>query len=351
MSLLASLTHATSTQQRRLDDTTVNNRGSFRIMMNPFYLVLAPTPEPLEEIELDDLFGVLSRVIETYFRTQLEDATLQYMFLRDMEGQYQNNQTTLSFPLGGLAQFSGLRNNLTPARLEEWTQYALEFLLPKVLQSGGAGSAPLSQVEFSVFLADRPNDEAIVLPEDDDDDDDDANDIIIIVISVAATLAVVAVVALLISRYYGPPTTKEAVSVLTAEARSPESTPPRGGDDRSEGSFTVHTEAGDSTILKTITDKAPIHYRPEEPTRVQVQKDMLASSWMDDLVLTASPPQLESVLAPSHFAASKEEQERRQKMQQQIEAEAWDDESEIMTDEVRFTSAHEGSNMESVSSF
>jgi hypothetical protein len=321
-------------------------------MMNPFYLVLAPTPEPLEEVELDDLFGVLSRVIETYFRTQLEDATLQYMFLRDMEGQYQNNQTTLSFPLGGLAQFSGLRNDLTPARLEEWTQYALEFLLPGVLQSGGAGSAPLSQVEFSVFLADRPNDEAIVLPED--DDDDDANDVIIIVISVAATLAVVAVVALLISRYYGPPqlNTKEAVSVQTAEARSPDSTPPRsGGDDRSEGSFTVHTEAGDSTVLKTIRlSEGAVAYRQEEPTRVQVRKDMLTSTWMDDLP-APSPPQLESVLAPSHFAASKEEQERRHRMQQQIQAEAWDDESEIMTDEVRFTSAHEGPNIESVSSF
>jgi hypothetical protein len=318
-------------------------------MMNPFFLVLAPTPEPLEDVELDDLFGVLSRVIETYFRTQLQDATLQYMFLRDMEGQFQNNQTTLSFPLGGLAQFSGLKQDLSPALLEEWTQYALEFLLPGVLQSGGAGSAPLSQVEFSVFLADRPNDEAIVLP---DEDDDNENDVIIIVISVAATLAVVAVVALLISRYYGPPTstTKEAVSVQTAEVRSPESTPPRGGDDRSEGSFTVQTEAGDSTILKTISEAVPSHYRPEEPIRVQVQKDMLTSSWMDDFPAVAAP-QLESVLAPSHFAASKEEQERRHKLQQQIEAEAWDDDI-IMTDEVQFTSAHdEGPNIESVSSF
>lgn len=331
------------------------NGGAFRVMLSPFYLVLAKTPEELDDAEMDDLFGVISSVVETYTRRQLEETstTMQYIFLRDMVGKFGNEQTTLSFPLGGIAQFSQ-GDIITTTNLDEWTQYALEYLLPGVLQRGGAESPSLSGVEFSVYLIDRQSngtlDDTPLAP--DQSDKENNHFIWAIVITVAATLAIVAAIALLVSRYYGPRrhlyAAKESASVQTSpEATSPASDRPAllqtlSGDDRSEGSFTVNTEAGDSTALKSI-NLASAKYsgiiEPYETTRVSVRKDMMASTWVESAPNT-NAPQMESVLAPSHFVASKEEQDRRLRVHQQIQAEAWDDD-EGDASPLRFESAHD----------
>lgn len=353
------------TALRRTQNTLEAFTGaSYRVTLSPFHLVLARTPEQLNNAEMDNLFGVISGVIETYIRNQLEETStaLQYIFLRDMVDKFRNEQTTLSFPLGGIAQFSG-SEIITSKRLDEWTQQALEVVLPGVLQSGGAASPSLSEVEFSVYLIDRLSDGVPSIediPLSPAQSKEDNKYIWVIIISVAATLAIVAAIALLVSRYYGPRThrdyngSKESTSVQTLP-RSPASDAPplvqtSSGDDRSEGSFTVNTEAGDSTALKSIHHNlaSANHTETMEPlqqesTRINVRKDMLASTWIGDkdVPLTNLPPQVDSVLAPSHFAASKEEQARRMRMHQQIQAEAWDDESEVNESAIRFESAHE----------
>ncbi|GKY93645.1 hypothetical protein MPSEU_000331900 [Mayamaea pseudoterrestris] len=90
--------------------------------------------------------------------------------------------------------------------------------------------------------------------------------------------------------------------------------------DGNESDFTVNTEAGDSTAVKSLpTQKL---HRPtdivasveresfERDRQVCIRKDMMTSTWSGN-TQHPPPPQNESVLEPSHLTASQARQEQR----------------------------------------
>jgi hypothetical protein len=90
-------------------------------------------------------------------------------------------------------------------------------------------------------------------------------------------------------------------------------------DSGSVSDFTVKTEAGDTTALKTINAKQMMVVVPammnsesfERERPVNLRKDMLTSAWSGRANAKRSNHN-ESVLQPSHFTASHERRVRRQ---------------------------------------
>ena len=90
--------------------------------------------------------------------------------------------------------------------------------------------------------------------------------------------------------------------------------------DGHESDFTVNTEAGDSTAVKSMTPQKLYHPANiftnmeresfERDRQVCIRKDMMTSTWSGG-TQHPQPPQNESVLEPSHLTASQARQERR----------------------------------------
>ena len=364
---LSGLQRQQHTQQYRMDRKLDEASSGSRVRFGSFQLLLAKTPSSLTGDNVDDLFRILQDVIRAYMEQKLleapESTSLSYVFLADVNARTRNEQTTLSFPLGGVAKFTGGPTPST-AQVELWVEEAIEQTLVDALQG-----TVFDGIEYAIYISgktsDSDNDSTVVSGtrgELESSGSDDDSPVAVIVGSAAGVLVVAALLAAYVRRN---PKHKDNLVPVTSGSLSSHSNPNSpsardfaveyDGDNafsarrqplgdsasiaESESSFTVNTEAGDSMALKSLPTTAQAQdfvasESFERDLRVSLRKDMLTSAWIEQAPGSGRAAQQESVLAPSHFSASQE------RMTRTNDTENWNGEDESCDPSLRFESAH-----------
>jgi hypothetical protein len=341
------------------------------VLFGDFQLILAKTPNELDDSSLDELHQEMEDVISSYIADEKAaefpstDTELSYVFLGDMNDRFGNQQTTLTFNSGGVAGFKGVAPS--EDQVEMWVKEALEGKLIDALSATGQFYI------YSVYLSDRTTVSTVVRGEEPNLEPDDSPEFVVIASSAAGAVVCVALLAVYLN---GKQRGNESVIPGAATAKSMTDSAGRSWSQEStlqidtaafstqpenfrssgasvagsESSFTVNTEAGDSTALKSLhTNRGPAPVVEalssesfERDLRVKLRKDMLTSSWMSQ-ARSGRAIQMESVLKPSHFSASQEQRERQ--FDNVEEAEPWghdanNGEEDSYDPSLRFESAH-----------
>ena len=388
-----------------------------RVVIGDFDVIISNTPTPLSIHHLDQMHEHIQAAIFDYVDT-LDDndnnnsdnnnnsITLDYVFLGVMQESFDTNsqKTTLIFPRGGVAAFQGggtAEVVPTEEEMELWVQQAVDHHLVTQLQQ-----TPLAFVSDARYVSDRTHDDqidAVVQDRDSDGSTTDSDTSLPLIVSVASVGAVLlAVMAVLVTRRKSSSphrskrrrlddsddntdiaavTPRDIDKAIAASSpggdtaniswdvhsqddddHQPTPPPPRGEETKSvagsESSFTVNSEAGDSTGLQSLHygGGATVHSSLsaesfERDRRVNLRKDMLTSPWTGRVVPfatahAAAAATAESVLQPSHFTASSEHYDQQQHQSTTTTTttpvEAWDDAGgSASRDELRFESAEE----------
>lgn len=381
---------------RSASDQTTN-----RILFGSFEQILAKTPVELSFREVDDIHAIMSEVIQSHVEEKLAvesseartttQAELTYLFLGNMFVTFRNEQTTLSFPSGGVAAFASSNTASIPtvAQLNTWVREALETNLLPALHS----TSQFRNIEYAAYLTDRTNNDtpSQVKRGDDSLNDENLGAGVIAGSTVAGAVLLVGVVALFVKQrqqlrkddsikpvplenilsdeeelQHSPPRRPtedrgEHPQVLAAPSRSIPHNASSGASIVSESSFTVTTEAGDSQAVKSLksgtgpsTNRMLIppteSFEKDVRRRVHLQKDMLTSTWIAPAA-AGRAIQMESVLQPSHFTASGEvslrealtysdDENHMRETIPDVEEQGFD--MEAYTYDLRFESAQEG---------
>jgi len=321
-----------------------NEEAKKRVDINPFSVLMTPSPYELDRVGQDEIYRVLEGVIQDYIKAQqatFPNVGLEYVLLGDMESVYQaetgtgvrrarrlTGTTTLAFS-SGVTSFVGGGVIPTEEQVNTWVQQAVDSALTTNLQgtnfyyvddsnyvAGGLGERPDTQGESSGTSAG------------------------VVVGAVLAGLAAVALVALFAVKrrnsrvfdvvlddgnYNNSKAGDDADTVNDSYEKdlSPLKQSKRNAladaDNNSVSEWTVNTEAGDTTALKSINTSKMLLVVPamvntesfERDRPVALRKDMLTSAW-SGRATGSRAVHSESVLQPSHFTASAERRVRDQ---------------------------------------
>ena len=381
------------------DETNGTYKPPARVMVEPFVLTLVGSSQSLDSTELDDLLAIMEQTVYEYAREQLPSdgerralqssqyGELRWVKFNDVTQEYDQTMQTINVTVG-TGIFSYVEYPIpTEAQANKWIHESLESNLLSALEDSSTfGAISNAYLESSTEPPEDP-DPVDTTPDEEKpsstQDNQSANGgaahkIPVLVGSLGGAAAVLLVIALLVVKTRR----KSQVEIQDLDRvdgnqpkRSPRSSPsaddvftngeaPRrrrsldGGRSLagSESDWTVATEAGDSTALKSIHAKSLLLGQSsglksgvqmalsesfERDRQIAISKDMLTSMWSGAVQRGGRNDniQSESVLKPSHFSASQERRVRRAAATSSHSSSPALDSSSISSDEGDDTSA------------
>ena len=354
------------------DETNGTYQPPARVLVEPFVVTLEGAAQPLNSVELDELLAAMEQTVYEYAREQTpadgerqralessEYGELRWVKFNDVTQEYDQSLQSVDVNVG-TGIFSYVDHPIpSVAEANSWILYALSNnLLTAMKETSTFASISGVDVESSVETSagsppvgaapDEDEPESEVDNRSANSGGDTAMPIIAGVVGGAAVLLLVIAMLVLKTHRKSQVEIEDLHRVENDQPkRSPRSSAGVGGvtirdetlprrrsqdDGRSlagsESDFTVATEAGDSTALKSIHTKSLLVGQSsgmksgiqmalsesfERDRHLSISKDMLTGMWSGAVQRGGRNDnvQSESVLKPSHFSASQERRVRR----------------------------------------
>jgi len=303
-----------------------------RMAITPFFVVIEPTPE-LNQMMEEELAKRIREVTERYIQKKLKssETNLKYVFWK--VGSFDSKDKTTLELTSAFASFATNRQFDVPSTndLDQWIQQAINTELISAPELTDFGSITKGTYISSVSAVNDIEDGPIETSKD------KSGPILVIVVgaSIAGLLSALLIILFCLRRRRLGNTMEivhdglhksskmkfDDFDITESESdQNSSKSMPRSmsacrslGEVSGDSGWTVETEAGDSTALKSIPSTIPKLSIPpamppenfERDRQISVQKDMLTSLWsgrMPNLGAVHS----DSVLAPSHFSASRD---------------------------------------------
>ena len=341
------------------DETNLYDQPPARVLVEPFVVTLMVAAQPLNSVELDELLAAMEQTVEEYAREQKPSdgerqralqssqyGNLLWVKFNDVTQEHDEQSVNVNV---GTGIFSYVDHPIpTVAEANAWIHDSLQSNLLAALRETST-FASISNVSMESPTESVPDVEEPA-SEEEDQSANSSGKMSVLVGAIAGAAVLLLVIALLVvkTRRKSQIEIEDLHRVESDQPkRSPRSSSAAGGasirgevlprrrsldDGRSlagsESDFTVATEAGDSTALKSIHAKSLLLGQSsgmksgiqmalsesfERDRQLSISKDMLTGMWSGAVQRGGRNDnvQSESVLKPSHFSASQERRKRR----------------------------------------
>lgn len=312
-----------------------------RVIIEPFVLSLQPIVRNTisSQSNMLTLLGLMEVTITDYIndlqgRRRLQAPQLQYVKFASGTPRYENNVVEVDVSAGVVSY----TNHPTPeaSQVQSWVQTSLESDLVNVLRNEPA-FAMVTSVEYR-RVDGNSNSGSQASPADGSSSNNNTPLIAGAAAGGACLLLVAGLWAARRKRIGSVPSHSREVSYKPNDLEEPPEASFSNHNNNShsdhrsvaesESEWTMNTEAGDSTALKslhaTVVQTLGSHegesFEADRP--IALSKDMLVGQWSGHIhTPTAAATTGESVLQPSYFSAATEQQTRQQQVDSEVDSE------------------------------